>query len=185
MSDSLWPHGLQHARFLCPPLFLGVCPSLCPLNQWCYPTISYSAALFSFGLQSFSASGSFPLNQLFTSSGQSIGASASASVLPMSISGWFPLGLNSLVSLLSKGLSRVFPSTTVQKHQFFDTQSSLCRTLTSIYDCWKNHSIDSMDLCRQSCICFLWYHCDLAKGQWIYIRRQWWLYIIKHTWQNF
>ena len=164
-----------------PVLHLPEFAQTCPLSRWCHPNISSPVA----PSQSFPASRSFPVSQLFISSGQSIGASASASVLPMSMPGWFPLGLTSLVSLLSKGLSRVFSSTTVQKHQFFNTQSSLCRTLTSIRDYWKNHSIDSMDLCRQSCICFLCYHCDLVKGQWIYIRGQWWLYIIKHTWQNF
>ena len=91
VSDSLWPHGLQHARLLCPPLFPGVCSNLCPLSQWCYLTISSSAATF-FCLQSFPASVSFPMSWLFTSSGQSIGASASASVLPMNIQRWFPLG---------------------------------------------------------------------------------------------
>ena len=94
-----------------------------PLSQWCYLTISSSAALFSFCLQSFPASGSLPMSQLFTSGGQSIGASAS--VLPMNIQGWFPLGLTGLIFLQSKRLSRVFSSTTIRKHQFFSTQPSL------------------------------------------------------------
>ena len=97
----------------------------CPLNWWCYLTISSSAASFSFCLQSFPASGSFPMNWLFTSGGQRIGASASASVLPTNIQDWFPLGWTGLISLLSKGLSRVFSNTTVQKHQFFGAQLSL------------------------------------------------------------
>ena len=97
----------------------------CPLSQWCHPTISSSVAPFSSSSQSFPASGSFPMSQLFASGGQSIGASASASLLPRHIQGWFPLGLTGLISLLSKGLSRVFFNTTVQKHQFFDTQTCL------------------------------------------------------------
>ena len=100
-------------------------PSSCPLNWGCYPNISSSAALFSSCPQSFPASGSFPMNWLFASGGQSIGVSASASVLPMNIQEWFPLGLTSLISLQSKGLSRVFSNTTVQKHQFFGAQPSL------------------------------------------------------------
>ena len=102
----------------------GVFPSSCPLNRWCYPTISSSASFFSFCLWSFPASGSFLMRQFFASGGQSIGASASASVLPMSIQGWFPLRLTGLMSLLSKGLSGVFSSTAIQKRQFFSTQAS-------------------------------------------------------------
>ena len=117
MSDSLQPHGLQHTRLLCPPLSLGVCSNACPLSQWCYPTISSSAALFSFCLQSLLASGS--MRQLFTSGSQSTGASASASVLPMNIQCWSPLGWTGGISLQSRGLSRVFSKTTVQKHQLF------------------------------------------------------------------
>ena len=121
MSDSLQPHGLQHARLPCPSLSPGVCSNSCPLNWWCHPTISSSVAHFSFCPQSFPASGLFPMSQLFASGGQSIGASvsASASVLPMNIQGWFPLGLTGSISLLSRGLSRVFFSTTIKKHQFF------------------------------------------------------------------
>ena len=99
MSDSLWPHGLQHTRLPCPSPSPRVCPSSCSLSQWCHPTISSSATLFSFCLQSFPASGSFPVTQLFTSGGQRIGASAS--VLPVSIQGWFSLGLTGLIPLLS------------------------------------------------------------------------------------
>ena len=109
--------------------------------------ISSSVTPFSFCLQSFPASGSFPTSQLFESGGQSIGASAS--VLPMNIQGLFLLGLTGLIFSLSQGLSRVFSNTTVQKHQFFGTQPS-CPTLTSIRDSWKHHSFDYMDLCRQS-----------------------------------
>ena len=123
MFNSLLPHGLQHTEVLCPPWFPGVCSNSCPLNQWCYVTISSSVARFSSCLQSFPASRSLPMSLLFTSCGQSIGASAS--VLSMNIHGWFPLGLTDLISLESKGLLRVFSSTTTQKHQFFITQPSL------------------------------------------------------------
>ena len=124
MSDSLQLHGLQHARLPCPPLPSRVCSSSCPLNRWCYLTISLSATLF-FCCQSFPASGSFPVSQLFESQCQSIEASALASILPKSIQDWFPLGLISLISLQSKGLSRVFSNTTIQKHQFFGAQPSV------------------------------------------------------------
>ena len=110
---------------VCPSSSPAVCPSSCPLNQWCHPTISSSVAFFSFCLQSSPESGSFPVSQFFTSLGQSIGVSASASVLPMNIQGWFPLGWTGWISLPSKGLSRVFSSTTVKKHQFFGTLPSL------------------------------------------------------------
>ena len=123
MSDCLQPHGLQHARLPCPSLSPGVCSDSCPLSQWCCLTISSSVAPFSFCLQSFPASKSFPMSWLFISGGQSI--AASASVLPMNIQGWFSLGLIGLISLQSTGLSRVFSSTTVWKHQFFGTQLSL------------------------------------------------------------
>ena len=119
---TLQPHGLQHARPPCSSLSPRVCSNSCPLSLWCYLTISSSATLFSFCLQSFPASGSFAMSPLFTSGGQSIGASAS--VFPMNIQDWFPLGLTDLISLQSKGLSRVF-NTTIQKHQFLGTQSSL------------------------------------------------------------
>ena len=124
-SDSLWPHGLQHARLPCPSPTPRVCSNSCPLSQWCHPTISPSVVPFSSCLQSFLASGSFQMSQFFTSGGQSIGVSASVSVLPMNIQDWFPLGWTGWISLLSKGLSRVFSNTTVEKHQFFSTQFSL------------------------------------------------------------
>ena len=122
VSDSLWPHGLQHARLPCPSPTPIVYSNSCPLSRWCHPTISSSVVPFSH-LQSFPASGSFPMSQFFTSGGQSIGASAS--VLPMNIQNWFPLGLTGLIFLQSKGLSRVFSNTIVQKHQFFGNQLSL------------------------------------------------------------
>ena len=131
-------HELQRTRLPCPLLSPGVCLSSCPLSWWCYLTISSSAALFSFCLHSFPASGSFPMNQLFTSSGQIIEASPSASVLPMNIQGWFPLGLTGLISMLSKGLSRVFSNITAQKYQFFGAQLSLWSNSHS----WKSCSFD-------------------------------------------
>ena len=124
-SDSLWPHGLQHTRPPCPTPTPRVYSNLCPLSQWCHPTILSSVLPFSSCLQSFPASGSFQMSQLFTSGSQSIGVSASASVLPMYIQDLFPLGWTGWISLLSKRLSRVFSNTTIQKHQFFRTQLSL------------------------------------------------------------
>ena len=126
MSHSLWLHRLQLIRPLCASLSPRVFSNSRPLSQWCLPTIFSSAAHSSPALNlSFLASGSFPMSRLFTSGGQSIGASASASVLPMNTQGWFPFGLTGLISLLSKGLSRIFSSTTVWKHQFFSAQPSL------------------------------------------------------------
>ena len=125
MSDSLWPHGLEHARLLCPSPALRACSDSCPSSRWCHPTISFSVVPFFSCLQSFPASGSFQMSQFFTWCGQSIGVSASTSVLPMNIQDWFPLGWTGWISLQSKGLSRVFSSTTVQKHQFFSTQLCL------------------------------------------------------------
>ena len=151
MSDSLWPHGLQHTRFLCPPLSHGVCSSSCPLSQWCYLIISYSANLFYFCFQSSPASGSFPVSQLCTSSGQSITTSVLASVLSINIEGWFVLGLTGLISLQSERPSGVFSSTINWKHRFFGIQPSLwsnshiCTWLLE-----KLVALDYMDLCQQS-----------------------------------
>ena len=125
MSDSLRPHGLQHARPPCPSPTPGVYSNSCPSSQWCHPTISSSVIPFSSCRQSFLASGSFPMSQSFASGGQSIGVSPSASVLAMNIQDWFPLGWTGLISLQSKGLSRVFSKNTVQKHQFFSALLSL------------------------------------------------------------
>ena len=125
VSDSLQSHGLQHARLPCPSPTPGACSNSCPLSWWYHPTISSSVVPFSSCLQSFPGSGSFPVSQLFASGGHNIRALVSASVLSMNIQGWFPLGLTGLISLQSKGLSRVFSNTTVQKHQFFGTQPSL------------------------------------------------------------
>ena len=123
VSDSLWPHELQHARLPCPSS-PRVCSNSCPLSWWCHPTISSFVVPFSCP-QSFIASRSFPMTQLFESGGQRIGVSASPSVLPVNTQDWFPLGWTGWISLQSKGLSRVFSNTTVQKHQFFSAQPSL------------------------------------------------------------
>jgi len=125
MSISLWLHGLQHTRPPCPSPTPEVCSNSCPLSWWCHPTISSSVIPFSSRLQSFPAPGSFPVSQFFPSGGQTIGVSASISLLPMNIQDWFPLGLTGWIFWQSKGLSRVFSNTTVQTHQFFTTQLSL------------------------------------------------------------
>ena len=122
VSDSLRPIGMQHARPPCPSPTPGVYSNSCPLSRWCHPTISSSVVPFSSSPQSLSASGSFQMSQLFASGGQSIGVSASTSVLPMNTQDWSPLGWTGWISLQSKGLSRVFSNTTVQNHQLFSTQ---------------------------------------------------------------
>ena len=142
VSDSLWPRGLQHTGPPCPSPTPGAYSNSCPSSQWCHPAISSSVVPSSSCLQSFPALGSFPMSQFFVWGGQSIGASASASVVPMNIQDWFPLGWSGWISLQSKGLSRVFSNTTLQKHQFFSTQFLCSPTLTSIHDHWKNHSLD-------------------------------------------
>ena len=125
VSNSLWPHGLQHDRPPCPSPTPTACSNSCPWSRWCHPTISSSVILFSSRLQSFSASGSFPMSQFFPSGGQSTAVSASASAFPMNIQDWFPLGLTGLISLPSKRHSRIFSSTTIWRHQFFSTQPIL------------------------------------------------------------
>ena len=151
LCPTLWPYGLQHARLSCPSPIRGACSNSCPLSQWCHPTISSSDIPFSSCLQSCPAPGSFPMRQFFTSGGQSIGASASTSVLPMNIQGWFPLGLIDLISLQSRGLSRVFSSTTIQKHQFLTAQLSL----------WSNSHIRTWLLEKPE----LW-RCRPVSGKW-------------------
>ena len=148
MSDSLRPQGLQHTRLLCPLISPRVCLDLCSLSQWGYPTISSSAAPFSFYPQSFPAPESFPMSWLFTLYGQSLGASASA--LAVNIQGWFPLGLIDLISLQSKGLSRVFLRTTIQEHQFFGVQPFLWSYSHPYMATVKKHCFDYRDLCWQS-----------------------------------
>ena len=125
VSDSLRPYGLQHTRLSCPSPTPRFYPNSCPLSQRCHPTISSSVVSFFSRLQSFLASGSFPMSQFFASGGQSIGVSASTLVLPVNTQDWSPLGWTGWISLQSKGLSRVFSNTTVQKHQFFGAQLSL------------------------------------------------------------
>ena len=140
MSNSLRPHELHHARPPCPSPTPGVYSKSRPSNQWCHLTISSSVIPFCSCLQSFPASGSFPVNQFFASGGQSIWVSASASILPMNIQDWCPLGWTGWISLQSKGLSRVFSNTTIQKYQFFILLYG--PTLISMHDYWKNHSLD-------------------------------------------
>ena len=125
VSDSLWPHGLHNARLPCSSPAPRVYSNSCPLSQWCHPSIPSSVILFSSSLQSSPASGSFPISQFLVSSGQSTGVSASTSLLPVNIQDLFPLGLTGWISLQSKGLSRVFSKTTVQKHQLFGAQLCL------------------------------------------------------------
>ena len=131
MPDYLRPHGLLHPRLPCPSATPGVCSNSCLSSWWCHVTISSSVISSFFCLQSFLASGSLPMSWLFTSCDQNIGASYAASILPMNIQDWFPLGLTDLICLYSKGISRVFFNTTVQRHQFFGTQPSL----------WSNYHI--------------------------------------------
>ena len=161
MSNSLWSHRLQQASLPCPLLSSRVYSNSCPLSWWHYPTTSSSVTPYSFCPQSFPASGSFPMSQLFALGGQSIGASAS--VLPMSIQGLFPLGLIGLISLLSKGLLRVFSSTAICKHEFFGAQPSL----------WSNSHIHNWLLEKPElwlagpvsakwCLCFLIRHLGLS-----------------------
>ena len=139
MSNSLWPYGLQHTRLLCPLPTLGVCSNSCPSSQWCHPTILSSVVPFSSFRQSFPASGSFLMSQFLVA--KVLELPLSASVLPMNTQDCSPLGWTGWISLQSKGLSRVFSNTTVQKHQFFCAQL-YNPTPTSIHDCWKNHSFD-------------------------------------------
>ena len=140
VSDSLWPHEPQHTRPPCPSLTPGVYPNPCPSSRWCHPATS-SSVPFSSCPQSLPASGSFPMSQLFAWGGKSTGVSASASVLPMNTQDSSPLGWTGWISVQSKGLSRVFSNTTVQKHQFLVLSFLHSPTLTSIHDYWKNHSL--------------------------------------------
>ena len=138
----LQPRESQHARPPCPSPTPGVHPDSCPLSRWCHPTISSSVVPFASCPQSFPESGSFQMCQFFISGGQSIGVSASTSVLPMNTQDSSPLGWTGWISSKSKGLSRVFSRTAVQKHKFFGAQLFYSPTLTSIHDHWKNRSFD-------------------------------------------
>ena len=151
MTNFLPPYELQHTRLPCLSLSPEVSSNSCPLIQWCYPTSSSSAISFSSCLQSFPASGCFPMSQIFISGAQN--NAASVSLLPINIQGWILLGLNGLISLLSKRLSRVF-SSTIQKQQFFVAQPFLWSNSHIQDDYWKNHSFDYMVFCQQS-LCFL------------------------------
>ena len=147
---TLRPHGLQHTGLPCPSLSPGVCSDSCPLSQWCYLTISSSATPFSFGLPSFPASGSFPVSQFFTSGGRSTGASASASVLPMNVQDWFPLGLTGWIFFCPKDSQESSPTPQFKSINFSVLNLLYGPTLPPVHDYWKNHSCDYMDLCQQS-----------------------------------
>ena len=147
MTDSLQPHGLQHTRLLCPPLSPGVCLNSCPLSQWFYQTISSSATPFSFCLKFFPATDSFPMSQLFVSGDQSIRASASASVLPMNIWDWFPLGLTGLISTVQRTLKSLLQHLSSQTSII---QHSAFMMVLLINDFWKNHSFYYVDPYWQS-----------------------------------
>ena len=155
MSDSLRSHGLQHTSPPCSSPAVRVYSNSCPLSQWCHPTISSSVVPFSSHLQSFPASRSFQMSQLFASSSQSIGVSASASVLPMSNRDWSPLGWTGWISLQSKWLKRVFSNTTVQKHQFFNAQlSSQSNSHIHIWPLEKPKPWLDGPLLKKQCLCF-------------------------------
>ena len=142
MFDSLWPHGLQHARLPCPSPYPEACSNPCPLSRWCHPTISSSVIPFSSCLQSFPASGSFPMSRLFASDDQTIGASASASVLPMNIQDWFLLGLTGFISLQPKDSQESSPIPQFESINFSVLRLLYDLALTSIHDYWKNYSFD-------------------------------------------
>ena len=158
VSKSLRPHELKHARPPCPSPSPSVCLHSCSLHQWCHPAISSSDVLFSFCPESFPASGTFPVSCLFTSDDQNTEASASVSVLPVNIQGWSPLRLTGLISLLSTGLSRVFSSTTVWRHQCFDSPA-----LTTVCDHWEYHSLDYMNFVGRVMSLFSTHHLGLSS----------------------
>ena len=150
MSSSLGPHGLQHTKLPCPLPSPRACSNSCPSSWWCHTTISISVTPFSSHLQPFAASVSFPKSLFFRIWWPKYW-SFSFSIIPaMNIQDWFPLGLSSWISLQSKGVSRVFSNTTVQKHQFFGLSFLDTPILTWVDDYWKSHSFDYMDLCQQS-----------------------------------
>ena len=163
MSNSLWPHGLQHTRIPCPSSTPRAYSNSCPLSWWCHPTMLSSVVPFSSCLQSFPTSGSFQMSQFFVSGSQSIGVPDSASVPPINIQDWFPLGWTGWISLQFKGFSRVFSNTTVQKHHSSVLSFLYSPTLTSTYDYWKNHSFDYKNLAKW-CLCFLICFLGLSSG---------------------
>ena len=150
VSNSLQPHELQHARPSCPSPTPGVHPNPCPSSRWCHPTISSSFVPFSSCPQSFPASGSFPVSQLFASGGQSTGVSASTSVLPMNTQDWSPLGWTGWISLQSKDSQESSPTPQFRSINSLALSFLYSPTRTSIHDHWKNHSLDKTDLCWQS-----------------------------------
>ena len=158
MSNSLLSHGLQNARLPCPSFSPRACSNSCPLGWWCHPTISSSVVPFSSCLQSFPASGSFLMSRLFSSGGQSIGASASASVLPMNIQNWFPLGLTGLISLHSMYSQESSPTPQFKSISSLALSFLYGPTLTSVHDYWKSHSFDYMGFVAKWCFYFL-IHC--------------------------
>ena len=161
MSDSLQPHGLQHTRLPCPSLSPRVCSNSCPLSRWCHPTISSSVTHFSSFPQSFPASGSFLMNQLFSSGSQSIRVSPATSVLLMNIRGWFPLGLTGLI-LLSKGFTRVLSSTTVWKRPFFGSAFFMVQPSHPYMTTGKTIVWLYWPLSTKWCLCFLICCLDLS-----------------------
>ena len=164
---TLQSHGLQHTRPLCPSWPHRVCSSSCPLNQWCHPTMSSCVTLFSSCPQSLPASGSFPMSWLFTSGGQSIGASALASVLLANIQGWFSLGLTGLISPQSREHSRVFSSTTIWKHQFFGTQPSLWSSFHIHMTTGKPIALTIGPLLAKWCLCLVYViYLNIHKNYW-------------------
>ena len=145
LCPTLWPHGLQHTRLPCPSSSPGTCSNSCPSSPWFHPTISSSVVPFLPSI--FPSIRVFSMSQFFTSGGQSIGVSASASVLPMNIQDWFPLGWTGWISFQSKGLSRVFSNTKFKSINSSALSFLYGPILTSIRDYWKNHSFDYMPFC--------------------------------------
>ena len=172
LSDSLRPHGLQHARLPCSSATPRAYSNSCPSSLWCHPTISSSVILFSSHLQFFQASGSFPMSQFFASGGQSIGVSASTSLPPVNTQDWLPLGWASWISLQSKGLSESYSTSQFRSINSLVLSLLYGLTLTSIQNCWKNHNFDYMNFCRQSDISALQYAIQVcpsfsSKEQWL------------------
>ena len=163
MSDSLWPHGLYHTRIPCPSPSPGVCSNSCPLSQQCHPTVSFSVTHLFSCPQSFPKSGSFPMSWLFTSGGSSIGISPSASVLPMNIQGWLPLGLIGWISCCPRDSQESSPAPQLKSINSLVFSLPYGPTLTSMHDYWKKHSFDYTDLLlAKCCLCFSIYCLGLS-----------------------
>ena len=179
MSDSLRPHGLHHTRLLCPSPTPGVCSNSCPSSQWCHPTVSSSVIPFSSCLQSFPASGSFPVRQFFASGGQTIGASASASVFPLNIQGWFPLGLTGLISFLTeKGhpLDQQEETHEAESNRVLNV-SFHCRVMENTRSSWEQH--------MTTCIEYTEYGQPGKLTQSRNPESLWWPHGQLHTWLTF